>query len=336
MAIRELWAQLCGWEAVSVLQSPSRGKVYRKADVLRCAATGNKYHIVNGTAHLYDETDVSPFLARDYHLFKAAFDIAEEPSPEYAQTIKVYEMAKKLNTEFLFSHLHYDGAPGRNVLEIGVGNARLISRFADLGFNAFALDYFAFEMDRAYEAHVAAGGRSFERVAAPMSRLPFKDSSIDIVYMHAALHHSLPNDPREFRWSDPTNMKDSLKEIRRVLRPDGAFFLLGEGVYPDAIVDRYWEAACQKNDRVVYESWYTLSEYEAAFEQAGIFPTLWVDQENHRARVIHWLPDGQRCQTVHFEDGVTLDEYHRLLPAVVWEASVLPPWIKERPTLTLG
>lgn len=335
MRAMDWWAQLCGWKAVPILQSPNRGKVYRKGDVLRCMLTGGRYNIVDGTARLYNETDVSPFLARDYHLFKAAFDIAEEPSPEYAQAIKVYEMAKKLNTEFLFSHFHYEDPDDRNVLEIGVGNAKLISRFADLGFNSFALDYFAFEMDRAHAAHVATGGRSFERVAAPMSRLPFKDSSHDIVYMHAALHHGLPNDPTDFRWSDPANMKDSLREIRRVLKPDGAFFLLGEGVYPDDIVDRYWEAACQKDERVVYESWYTLAEYEAAFEQAGIFPTLWVDQENHRARVIHWLPNGQRCQTVRFEDGVTLDEYHRLLPAV-WEASILPDWIRKKQSSTLA
>ena len=238
----------------------------------------------------------------------------------------------------MFSAFEYAQAEQRRVAEIGVGSADVIRRFADLGFITYGVDFFTWEMEDGLAAHVSHGGRAFQCLSATMCRLPFADASLDLVYLHAALHHALPAEHEHFEWSNPRNMIDSLKEIRRVIKPDGVFFLLGEGIYPEGIAydARQYERACERNPSLAYESHYTISEYDSAFRSAGAWPNLFVYQEGLIMIVDAYNRTGGKFPLVTLSDQLTHYNYNQLgnvfrsrLPTDVM-TGVIPSWITLR------
>lgn len=280
---------------MSILQSPARHPLFKRGDHFVCAGTGRRYPVVNGTPHVYDDMDVSPFLRRDFDRFSDAWALPKGAhNPEWEAVVAAYDRAKRINTDWMF--LLNSKRPMR-VLEIGVGDAGLIKRFAAAGHECWAMDFFTWEME------ASRGDSGIHTISAPMSRLPFVSGAFDLIYFHAAIHHALPNDPADFQWSSPGNLVDCLQEIRRVLKADGVFFLTGEGLYPDDVQDREHERKCQADPACVYESWYTMAEYETAFRAAGCFPNLWVDQHIMRMRA-HGYRDGERVPLVDESEGI--------------------------------
>lgn len=314
---------------VSVLRSPAGFAVRREGDTLVCEGTGKSYPIADGNALLYDDKDVPKSLLDEvsslttYAQTSLAPDMSLPGEQHYAD-------AKVVNTEFMFSFLKYRAPEQRRVVELGAWRCESIKRFADRGFDSYALDFFPGMVNAAFHAHP---GRPFHRLTTPMSVLPFKDGTIDLLYMHATLHHALPRDRAEFAWFNPHNMHDTLCEIRRVLKPDGALFLLGEGVYPEGlpIEERHHEKKAQAGE-TFYESWYTMSEYESAFEKAGIYPNLMSNQTSLELE-LHSYRDGKRIDLVKIGDLVTLTAYDRLRQMAAWNAGadwnrgLLPDWI---------
>lgn len=293
---------------------------------LLCEETGRSYAIVGGGVHLFDEADCSPFLQADYEKFRRSFGVP--PSAEWARAVAHYKKAKYVNTEFLFSGLSYAGDK-RRVLELGAGDGGLISRFADMGWDAYAVDFFPWEIEAGYRAHRERGGAHFERVHAPLSRLPFASGTFDLIYMHATLHHSLPNRHEDFAWYSPRNMHDALWEIRRILSPDGGLFVLGEGIYPDDVADRYLERKAQEG--AVYESWYTLAEYDDAFRSVGIFPAMFVYEDRLWMRAHGYSRYGRRLPIITQADGITVHNCAQLNDALAERvAPLLPEWIDVR------
>jgi SAM-dependent methyltransferase len=194
-------------------------------------------------------------------------------------------------------------------------------------------------MEDGLAAHVANGGRPFQCVSATMCRLPIADASLDIVYLHAALHHALSANHEDFKWSSPGNMLDMPKEIRRVLKPDGVFFLLGEGIYPDDIAydPRRYERACEKDVSLPYESWYTLSEYYSAFRTTVAWPNLFVYQESEFMIADAYDRAGFKFSVVTASDQLTHHNYNQVASVFRSRLSerkvigkVLPGWITLR------
>jgi len=187
-------------------------------------------------------------------------------------------------TEFFFRNFDYDAPHKRQILDLGSGEPYLASRFARLGFNVIALDYTLARLEMAH-ALFEREGSYFERLLALMTRMPLRDQSIDIVFSHASLHHATPHRPEEFRWFDPHNMLDTLREVRRVLKPDGLFLVSGEGVYAEELPDedRWLERNAQKTG--CYEAFYKLSEYEWAFRETGVYPHLSAWWRDNRLRL---------------------------------------------------
>jgi hypothetical protein len=170
-----------------------------------------------------------------------------------------------------------------------------------------------------------------------MAKLPFATGSFDLVYLHAALHHALPRDHSTFKWSNPSNLHDCLTEVARVLKPrkkGGTLFLLGEGIYPDNIKleDRHYEVAAREQD-LVYESWYTIPEYESAYRAAGIYPTVFCFQDHLIQTAYAYDEYGERYNLVTCDDNVGPDNYRDFtikalqhIPAPVLRR-LLPDWI---------
>ena len=337
---------VCGTMLIStldILRSPCGARLeLRDATIQRgelwagdliCSATGRAYAVCNGNAHVYDEEDVSPLLAADSaHMEAYAKVMYASLSGEHATRDKIYRHARAVMTEFMFSVLRYSKPRDRRVLEIGAWSGDIIQQIAPLGFHCVGHDFSHSVQDAAYERSRVF----YDRVKSPMSRLPFADGSFDLVYMHATLHHALPNRQADFEWHNPCNLVDCLREIGRVQKPEGAFFLLGEGVYPEGIsvADRQHEKLAQEG-KTPYEAWYTLSEYESAFAQSGTYPNLMVNQTDGWLDMHGYSRDLVRIPMVSTSDRIDLSNYSAL-PFIIakncglrWRR-MLPSWITPR------
>jgi ubiquinone/menaquinone biosynthesis C-methylase UbiE len=109
-------------------------------------------------------------------------------------------------------------APRRvgDALEIGAGTGYFTLNLLQLGLidRATATDISSGMLAR-LEATAARLGLAVQTTRTEAERLPFADSSFDLVYGHAVLHH-VPDPPR------------ALREFRRVLRPGGLLAFCGE------------------------------------------------------------------------------------------------------------
>jgi len=312
------------------------------AGTLRCEATGREFAIRDGAPLLVCSEDMTQQRRTDlrkieYWDRRLDLQIRMGTVPEaLAAAIRQHDGQRAARTEFLFRALKYRQPHKRHLLDLGCGDPLLTERFARLGFRCYALDFAPYRLCRNGSQYVRQGAY-FERVSALMSRLPFVDGLFDVVFVSAALHHATPNREDEFRWCDPANMYDTLREIKRVLKPHedgGRLILTGEGVYPDdmPIEDRHLERAARFNG--CYESHYTMAEYVSQFERAGIFPMLFANQLDAVLYMDGYLPDGMKIPLLNPWDGVdqaTLWKLRRRVrqnvPRAVLER-ILPDWIE--------
>jgi ubiquinone/menaquinone biosynthesis C-methylase UbiE len=98
---------------------------------------------------------------------------------------------------------------GDNILDLGCGNGRLYQLFKDLSITFTGIDSSKGLIDIARESHPDA-----EFIVSDMRKLPLKDSSFDIAYSIAAVHH-LPSD----------GQKEVFKEVSRVMKSGGLFIM---------------------------------------------------------------------------------------------------------------
>lgn len=229
----------------------------------------------DGSFVMYDHADLCSQLKLDLPSLSGRHDKFGDGSADYMNIVRAYEATKVRNTEFLFTLLSYTDIESRNILEIGAYRCEILTRFADMGARCYSMDMSAWAPNEAHEEYHKRTGRTFARVVASMCSLPFISQSIDLVYMHATLHHALPRSDDDFEWSNLQNMQDCLREIRRVLKGDGALFLLGENVYPEGVEPsaRIDELSAIER-KTVYEAAYTASEYRMAFRESCMLPNI--------------------------------------------------------------
>jgi SAM-dependent methyltransferase len=123
-------------------------------------------------------------------------------------------------------------ADRRRVLDVGCGEGQLARRIAHLGAEVVGVDATAAQVT---EAAARAGGPGYARAVA--DRLPCRDGAFDAVVMCLVIEHIQPIEP-------------PIREIARVLAPDGVFLLLlnhpllqtpGSGWIDDHILEeQYW------------------------------------------------------------------------------------------------
>ena len=104
--------------------------------------------------------------------------------------------------------------PGGTLLDVGCGEGRHAFAAAEVGFKVTAIDYEPLALRRARRF---ARLKKLEQVAfrrADVFRLPFANSSFDVLLDYGCLHHQRKGDWQSYR-----------RAILRVLRPNGFYVL---------------------------------------------------------------------------------------------------------------
>lgn len=113
---------------------------------------------------------------------------------------------------------HLVPAVSDTVLDIGCGGGNTLQRMAEYVTNGHlvGIDYAetSVEASRAFNAHLIEAGR-MEVLQASVEALPFDDAHFDKIVTVESFYF----------WPRP---EESLKEVCRVLKPDGTFLLLAE------------------------------------------------------------------------------------------------------------
>src|SRR5262249_9697652 len=102
--------------------------------------------------------------------------------------------------------------PGARVLEIGAGFCWASREIAKRGAELVTIDICDYL--KIADLYLEQG-LFFERLYADMNHLPFRDGSFDVVFAAAAVHHS-------------SDLAETFRELRRVLKPGGRIVLLNE------------------------------------------------------------------------------------------------------------
>ncbi len=116
------------------------------------------------------------------------------------------------------------------VLDIGCGGGVNVKRFASMTKGkVYGLDYSSksVEESKKYNASEIENGQ-VEILEGSVSNIPFEDESIDIVTGFETIYF----------WPD---LKEDLKEIKRVLKSDGAIFICNEEVNDGHLEERLGE-----------------------------------------------------------------------------------------------
>ena len=128
-------------------------------------------------------------------------------------------------TEWALSFM--DPAGAKQLLDIGCGGGATIGRLAKLAPEAkvTGVDYspVSVQESRDYNEDLIAEGR-VEVLEASVEQLPFDDNTFDRITTVESFYF----------WPDP---QENLKEVRRVLKPGGRFFLIAD-IYGKAGLDQ--------------------------------------------------------------------------------------------------
>lgn len=127
-------------------------------------------------------------------------------APITVQSHDIWSVIDELKFRYLRTLLP---ATGRT-LEVGCGSARLSSSLAQTGFWTVGLDYTSSAFPAARENYYRRGVEG-EFVRGDAERLPFADSSFDVVFSTGLLEH--------FR-----NVQPLVNEMGRVLKPGGLLY----------------------------------------------------------------------------------------------------------------
>jgi SAM-dependent methyltransferase len=107
-------------------------------------------------------------------------------------------------------------APGMRVLDVGCGRGEILHHCAELGAQAYGMDYALVAAQMAQRLATGDGeeGNAAYVCLADAKRLPFSTTSFDRVLMFDLVEHLHP-------WE----LDQALAEARRVLRPDGRLII---------------------------------------------------------------------------------------------------------------
>jgi SAM-dependent methyltransferase len=147
---------------------------------------------------------------------------------------------------------------GARLLDVGSNTCWASNAFAERGLEVIALDIATVEMQGLHTADwwFEANGVYFDRVLATMTDPPFASGSLDYVFCAEVLHHNRP-----------AELKRTLSELHRVLKPGGALLVLSEPLrFPRNLKRDHGDEVAEFEGN---ENVYFLHEYLLAARRAG-------------------------------------------------------------------
>ncbi len=156
------------------------------------------------------------------------------------------------NYEMVMEELKLKGT--ETVLDLGAGRCWSTRDFAKKGCYAVGIDIVKEKFVGLESADLyLKNGQFFERMLADMNKLPFADKSFDVVFSTATLHHC-------------SDLRESFKEISRVLKKKGKLVLVNEpvrGIFESKRVEH------RIADLGANEHKYSIPEWTSALKEAG-------------------------------------------------------------------
>jgi len=149
--------------------------------------------------------------------------------------------------------------PGKKILEIGASVGWASYQFSKLGAEVIASDLYAQALKQA--AVFFDEGICFERLCADGENLPLAEETFDVVFCCAAIHH----------FEHPAEL---LREISRVLKPQGRFIAINEAYRPllrsESKTLRESKTTQLHLEAGIQEQVFTHRQYKQFFESAGL------------------------------------------------------------------
>lgn len=214
--------------------------------------------------------------------FSQAADSYERGRPEYPETA----------INFLVENMPIEN--GMTVLELGAGTGKLTKALLPFGAKLIALEPVA-EMREKLKAN-APGAEVMDGVA---EKIPLADGSVDVVLVAQAFH-----------WFKGPQ---ALKEIYRVLKPDGVLALIYN--VRDARVP--WVAQMSEilDAHEGTTPQYRTMEWKRAFEETDLFSSLTVEQFTHsQTGDLEMILD--RVRSISYVAAMPTDERNKILQQV--------------------
>ncbi|MBL8162332.1 MAG: class I SAM-dependent methyltransferase [Anaerolineae bacterium] len=151
------------------------------------------------------------------------FLTACEGYDEFAASEGVH-LSRRLSAAFALAEV----TPGMKVLDVGCGRGEILRHCAQLGADAFGIDYAAVAVRMSQNVIQGINGVAPGLTAvmqADAKKLPFATASFDRVLMFDVVEHLHP-------WE----LHEAMLEVHRVLKPDGRFII---HTAPNVWYDRY-------------------------------------------------------------------------------------------------
>jgi SAM-dependent methyltransferase len=258
--VTRLRCPACRTEGSFELEAAERDAREVRTGSLGCRSCGHRAAVERGVVHLLHDPPES--VVREAAGLERFADVMRADGWDRERILNLpnddlsYWRGQARQFERLLERIRVE--PGQSVLDVGSNTCWASNAFAERGLDAIALDISTAEMQGLHTADwwMDAGGVYFERVLSTMADPAIASGSLDWVFCCEVLHHNSPAD-----------LRHTLGELHRVLKPGGALLILNEPLrYPTNLKREHGAEVAQFEGN---ENVYFFHQYRRAARRAG-------------------------------------------------------------------